>query len=83
MGWVLGITEILFPSLFWLVFPGVFGRQGITGSLINNVLIKSPKVVAYMILGFLSQWMKLLKPEEDKAKMEDLIGKLKEGLNAW
>ena len=65
------------------MFPGVFGRQGITGSLINNVLIKSPKVVAYMILGFLSQWMKLLKPEEDKAKMEDLIGKLKEGLNAW
>ena len=65
------------------MFPGFFGRQGITGSLINNVLIKSPKVVAYMILGFLSQWMKLLKPEEDKAKMEDLIGKLKEGLNAW
>lgn len=64
------------------MFPGVFGRQGITGSLINNVLIKSLKVVAYMILGFLSQWMKLLKPE-DKAKMEDLIGKLKEGLNAW
>jgi hypothetical protein len=30
----------------------------------------------------LTQWMKLLKPE-DKAKMEDLIVKLKEGLNAW
>jgi hypothetical protein len=48
----------------------------------NNMLIKSPKAVAYMTLGFLTQWMKLLKPE-DKAKMEDLIVKLKEGLNAW
>jgi hypothetical protein len=48
----------------------------------NGVLIKSPKAIAYMIMGFLSQWMKLLK-SADKLKMEDIITKLKEGLNAW
>jgi len=48
----------------------------------NNVLIKSPKVIAHMALGFISQWKKLLKQEE-RLKMEDLILKLQEGLKAW
>jgi len=48
----------------------------------NNVLIKSPKVIAHMILGFLTQWKKLLKPVE-MMKMEDNIKKLQEGLKAW
>lgn len=48
----------------------------------NDVLVKSPKAIAHMIMGFLSQWMKLLKPA-DRLKMEDNIAKLKEGLNAW
>jgi hypothetical protein len=37
-----------------------------------------------MILGFLSQWKKLLKPLELEAlKMEDIIMKLQDGLKAW
>jgi len=48
----------------------------------NDVLVRSPKAIAHMIMGFLSQWMKLLKPA-DRLKMEDTIAKLKEGLNAW
>jgi hypothetical protein len=35
-----------------------------------------------MILGFLSQWKKLLKPLE-ALKMEDIIMKLQDGLKAW
>jgi len=48
----------------------------------NNNLIKSPKAIAYMVLGFLSQWKKLLKPK-DRLKMEDVILKLQDGLKAW
>jgi hypothetical protein len=48
----------------------------------NNVLIKSPKVITHMILGFLSQWKKLLKLLE-ALKMEDIIMKLQDGLKAW
>lgn len=50
--------------------------------MFNNALIKSPKVIAHMILGFLTQWKKLLKPVE-MMKMEDNIKKLQEGLKAW
>jgi hypothetical protein len=48
----------------------------------NNQLIKSPKVIAHKIMGFMSQWKKLLKLEE-MMKMEDTIKKLQEGLQAW
>lgn len=48
----------------------------------NNVLIKSPKAIAYRVVGFLIQWMKMQK-EKDKPLMEDLILKLQEGLKAW
>lgn len=48
----------------------------------NNVLIKSPKAIAYMIVGFLTQWTKMQK-EKNGMMMEDLILKLKEGLRAW
>lgn len=47
----------------------------------NNVLIKSPKSVAYMAVGFLIQW-KMLKMK-DKERMEAIIWKLQEGLMAW
>lgn len=47
----------------------------------NNTFIKSPKAIAHKILGLLSQWKKLLKPEEER-KMEDTIWKLQEGLKA-
>lgn len=50
--------------------------------IFNNNLIKSPKAIAYMVLGFLSQWKKLLKPK-DRLKMEDVILKLQDGLKAW
>jgi hypothetical protein len=36
----------------------------------NNVLIKSPKTVVYMAVGFLIQWKKMLKTK-DKAWMEE------------
>lgn len=48
----------------------------------NDILVKSPKAIAHMILGFLSQWKKLLNPTE-MMKMEDSIKKLQEGLKAW
>ena len=48
----------------------------------NSNLIKSPKVIAYKVVGFLSQWKKMLKPKE-VLKMEDTIAKLQEGLKAW
>jgi hypothetical protein len=48
----------------------------------NNHLIKSPKTIAYKVLGFLSQWKKLLEPKE-VMMMDDLILKLLEGLKAW
>ena len=48
----------------------------------NNVLIKSPKAINYMIVGFLTQWTKMQK-EKNGLLMEDLVLKLKEGLRAW
>jgi hypothetical protein len=38
----------------------------------NNNLIKSPKSVAYMALGFMKQWKILLKTKEQQL-MEDAI----------
>jgi len=48
----------------------------------NNNLIKSPKALAYKVVGLLSQWKKMLRPKE-VLKMEDTIAKLQEGLKAW
>jgi exonuclease III len=50
--------------------------------IFNHHLIKSPKAIAYKVLGFLSQWKKMLKPKEVMI-MEDLTLKLQEGLKAW
>ena len=48
----------------------------------NNVLIKSPKSVAYKVVGFLTQWTKMQK-EKDMPMMEDIILKLQEGMRVW
>ena len=48
----------------------------------NGNLIKSPKQIAHMILGFLTQWRKMLK-KKDQLLMDDVILKLQEGLRAW
>ena len=72
------------------IFIAFFILAGVAWSLwetrndwvFNNHLIKSPKSIAYKVLGFLSQWKKLLKPQE-VLMMEDTILKLQEGLKAW
>ena len=48
----------------------------------NKKLIKSPKIIAYKIVGVLKQWKKMLK-EKDQGLMGDAILKLQEGLRAW
>lgn len=48
----------------------------------SDVLIKSPKAIAYKILGFLSQ-RKKMQNSEDRMKTEEVICKLQEGLKAW
>jgi hypothetical protein len=48
----------------------------------NNHLIKSPKAIAYKVLGFLTQYKRLLKPKES-LEMEDTIKKLQEGSKMW
>jgi len=48
----------------------------------NKKLIKSPKVIAYKIVGILKQWKKMLKVK-DQGLMEDAILKLQEELRAW
>ena len=47
----------------------------------NNALIKSPKLIAYKVVGFLIQWTKMQK-EKNRSQMEDIILKLQEGLRA-
>lgn len=48
----------------------------------NGNLIKSPKQITHKIMGFLSQWRKMLK-KKDQLLMDDVILKLQEGLRAW
>ena len=50
--------------------------------MFNNVLINSPKVIAYKIVGFLTQWKKMMKLKE-WTDMEDIILKLQDGLKNW
>jgi len=72
------------------IFIAFFLLAGVSWSLwktrndwvFNNHLIKTPKAIAYKVLGFLSQWKKMLKPE-GVLKREDTILKLQEGLKAW
>jgi hypothetical protein len=72
------------------IFIAFFLLAGVSWSLwktrndwvFNYHLIKTPKAIAYKVLGFLSQWKKMLKPEE-VLKMEDTILTLQEGLKAW
>jgi len=59
---------------------GVSGKLGMIGCLTKK-LIKSPKVVAYKIVGILKQWKKMLKVK-DQGLMEDAILKLQEELRA-
>jgi hypothetical protein len=47
----------------------------------SNIVINSPKQVAYKTFGFLKQWVKMAK--KDGAKMESWLAKLKEGLKRW
>jgi hypothetical protein len=39
-------------------------------------------VISYNVLGFLTQWKRLLKPKES-LEMEDRIKKLQDGLKIW
>jgi hypothetical protein len=47
----------------------------------SNVVIKSPKQVAYLALGFLKQWIMLEK--KDRAEKEAWVARLKEGMARW
>ena len=79
----IGFGPIKDSSIFFVLASVVWSLWKTRNDCVfNNLLIKSPKTIAYKILGFLSQWKKLLKPEE-KLKMEDTIMKLQEGLKAW
>jgi hypothetical protein len=47
----------------------------------SNIVIKSPKHVAYNSLGFMKQWIKLA--SKDGAKKEAAVEKLMEGMARW
>jgi hypothetical protein len=76
----------LSPLLFNLVVDGLSGilSKASTRCVIEGVTphLVEGKAIAYKVLGFLSQWKKMLKPKE-VLLMEDLILKLQEGLMAW
>ena len=72
----IGLGPIRDSSIFFILASVVWSLwKTRNGWVFNNQLIKSPKVVALKIMGFMSQWKKLLKPEE-MLKMEDTIKKL-------
>ncbi|OEL19872.1 hypothetical protein BAE44_0019119 [Dichanthelium oligosanthes] len=48
----------------------------------SNILVKSPKTIAYRALGFLQYWKQLGRSEE-QLKMTWVLEKLQEGLMAW
>ena len=52
------------------------------GWVFSNTLIKSPKMVARKIFGFLQPWKKMARKEEVKT-LEDLTEKMKGGLLPW
>lgn len=47
----------------------------------SNVVIKTPKQVAYMALGLLKKWIVMEK--KDGAKKEEWVEQLKEGIARW
>ena len=47
----------------------------------SNIVIKSPKQVAYKALGFLKKWSILARKEG--AQKEAWLEKLKEGMSRW
>jgi RsiW-degrading membrane proteinase PrsW (M82 family) len=49
--------------------------------IFSNIVIKSPKQVAYLALGFLKQWTVMEKKEG--SKKEALVEHLKEGMARW
>jgi hypothetical protein len=49
--------------------------------IFSNNVIKSPKQIAYKVLGFLKQWSLLEK--KDGANKEAWLVKLKEGMTRW
>ena len=72
----IGLGPIRDSSIFFILASVVWSLwKTRNGWVFNNQLIKSPKVVALKIMGFMSQWKKLLKPEE-MLKMEDTMKKL-------
>lgn len=82
---VMGIGEVVRDNKFaFIILAAVAWSlwKARNDWVFNNVLIKSPKAIAYRVVGFLIQWMKMQK-EKDKPLMEDLILKLQEGLKAW
>jgi len=49
--------------------------------IFSNIVIKSPKQVAYKSLGFLKQWIMMAR--KDGAMKEASLDKLKEGMERW
>jgi len=65
--------------LMWLVMAAVGWSLWKTRNdlVFSNIVIKSPKQVAYKTLGFLKQWIKIAK--EDVAKKEHSVENEDEG----
>ena len=49
--------------------------------IFSNIVIKSPKQLAYESLGFLKQWIMMAR--KDGAMKEASLDKLKEGMERW
>ena len=49
--------------------------------IFSNIVIKSPKQLAYESLGFLKQWIMMAR--KDGAMKEAWLDKLKEGMERW
>jgi len=47
----------------------------------SNIVIKSPKQVAYKSLGFMKQWIKMTR--KDGAKKEAVVEKVMAGMERW
>jgi hypothetical protein len=47
---------------------GVSGKLARNDWVFNKKLIKSPKVIAYKIVGILRQWKKMLKVKDQRAE---------------
>jgi len=68
--------------LWWIIAAVGWSLWKTRNDLVfSNIVINSPKQVAYKALGFLKQWRMLVK--EDGAQKEAWVEKLKEGMARW